>query len=362
MLAKFVSRSSIQTCFPRCIAVRLNANEAVKNVEESEAISPKEIDVNAVSHSKKTEATPHVPRYYISPLLMNRERLQDVLKDVQIEKYDAAKSPDDREWSSQWPVQAPFNPYLVPLPIRMGWAQNNCVMPDKFANLELVKVQNFLHLTPPAIKKHCAKLKQFCTPFPEELKSDVACEKAYPVETHSVDYVFASSTPRTPRARVITKQIRLCNLVLNEHARIKMIKILGDERYDRNTDIATIKVERCPTQQQNKDFCDYVLTALYFESWKKEKWETREKMDDYDYYYWWENSVSHQNLKRALGGSLDEADAMKRGDVAAYRKAVTNIKQEPQPDKPGQITEDRISLLNNYKESVLALLNLKKLQ
>ena len=49
---------------------------------------------------------------------MNRERLQDVLKDVQIEKYDAAKSPDDREWSSQWPVQAPFNPYLVPLPIR----------------------------------------------------------------------------------------------------------------------------------------------------------------------------------------------------------------------------------------------------
>jgi len=41
----------------------------------------------------------------------------------------------------------------------MGFAQNMCVMPDKYANLELIKVQNFLHLTPPAIKQQCEALK-----------------------------------------------------------------------------------------------------------------------------------------------------------------------------------------------------------
>ena len=41
----------------------------------------------------------------------------------------------------------------------MGRAQKRCIPPDKYANLELIKVQNFLHLTPPAIKKDCEALK-----------------------------------------------------------------------------------------------------------------------------------------------------------------------------------------------------------
>lgn len=62
-------------------------------------------------------------------------------------------------------------------------------------------------------------------------------------------------------------QVRLCSLVLNDHARRKMIQLLGKGRYNSETDVATIKVERCPTRKQNSDFINYVLTALYFESW-----------------------------------------------------------------------------------------------
>ena len=45
---------------------------------------------------------------------------------------------------------------------RMGYAQNKCVTPDQYANLELMKVQNFLHLTPPAIEQHCEALRSKC--------------------------------------------------------------------------------------------------------------------------------------------------------------------------------------------------------
>ena len=41
------------------------------------------------------------------------------------------------------------------------------VHPTKWANAELMKIPNFLHLTPPVVKKQCGLLKRFCTPFPE---------------------------------------------------------------------------------------------------------------------------------------------------------------------------------------------------
>jgi len=58
----------------------------------------------------------------------------------------------------------------------------------------------------------------------------------------------------------------LCHLALNAEARRKFIKLL-DTRYDPDTDMVTIEVDRCPVRKQNRDFFDYVLTALYFESW-----------------------------------------------------------------------------------------------
>lgn len=38
-------------------------------------------------------------------------------------------------------------------------SENDGYIPDKYGNLELMKIPNFLHLTPPHIKKQCAALK-----------------------------------------------------------------------------------------------------------------------------------------------------------------------------------------------------------
>ena len=50
-------------------------------------------------------------------------------------------------------------------------------------------------------------LIDFCTPFPDELKSDEMCEKLFPVESHTVDYIAAANTARDDRARTVTKTV-----------------------------------------------------------------------------------------------------------------------------------------------------------
>ena len=46
----------------------------------------------------------------------------------------------DSEWSSVYTRPRPFDPYLIPLPIRMGRAEKDDVMPPAVGNLELMKV------------------------------------------------------------------------------------------------------------------------------------------------------------------------------------------------------------------------------
>ena len=73
-----------------------------------------------------------------------------------------------QDWGSVWPTHRTFQPSAVPLPIRQGATQTKGqITPAKYANPELMKIPNFLHLTPPIIKKQCNKLKEFCTPWPE---------------------------------------------------------------------------------------------------------------------------------------------------------------------------------------------------
>ena len=70
-----------------------------------------------------------------------------------------------------WPTGAPFRHSATPFPVRMGVAKNRVendgVVPDKSINVELLKVSNFLHLTPRHVEKHCQVLQQFCTEWPE---------------------------------------------------------------------------------------------------------------------------------------------------------------------------------------------------
>lgn len=69
------------------------------------------------------------------------------------------KMPVDQDWPSVWPVARVFHPASVPLPLHQGWVVPGASPPGKFANAELMKIPNFLHLTPPAIQRQCAALK-----------------------------------------------------------------------------------------------------------------------------------------------------------------------------------------------------------
>lgn len=67
----------------------------------------------------------------------------------------------NQDWPSVWPGPRSFNANSVPLPIRMGSRPDVLKRPPfkKVGNLELVKIPNFLHLTPKAIENHCAAIK-----------------------------------------------------------------------------------------------------------------------------------------------------------------------------------------------------------
>ena len=71
--------------------------------------------------------------------------------------------PIGQDWTNVWPTANMFKQNAVPLPLRQGAVknmyENDGLPPAKFGNTELMKIPNFLHLTPPHIKKQCAVLK-----------------------------------------------------------------------------------------------------------------------------------------------------------------------------------------------------------
>lgn len=172
----------------------------------------------------------------------------------------------DQDWASVWPGQRTFHPDVVPLPIRQGFPKKRHPIPGKYANAELMKIPNFLHLTPPAVKKHCEALKQFCTEWPTGLETDEDCTQHFPLEVIYSDYCYSSPSIREPLARIVSYKVKVASLTLDEHAKDKLLRLVG-ERYDPKTDEITITADRCPLRQQNKDYAEYLLTAVYNESW-----------------------------------------------------------------------------------------------
>lgn len=70
-----------------------------------------------------------------------------------------------QDWNTVWPTARTFNPNVVPLPMYqsgLGVYNNSAPRKDKFSNLELLKIQNFLHLAPSNVKKQCRAIKKFC--------------------------------------------------------------------------------------------------------------------------------------------------------------------------------------------------------
>lgn len=116
----------------------------------------------------------------------------------------------DQDWGAVWSGPRTFHPSSVPLPLRQGFVKTKTKVlpsPDKFANPELMKIPNFLHLTPPVVKKQCQAIKKFCTPWPVGLETDIDCEEHFPIEYVSTDYCHGLPTIRNPLSRIIALRV-----------------------------------------------------------------------------------------------------------------------------------------------------------
>ncbi|GAB1291445.1 28S ribosomal protein S35, mitochondrial [Apodemus speciosus] len=244
------------------------------------------------------------------------------------------KMDTDQDWPSVYPTAAPFKPSAVPLPVRMGYPVKKGVPMAKEGNLEL--------------------LKYFCTEWPAALDSDEKCEEHFPVEIDTADYVSSGPSIRNPRARAVTLRVKLSSLNLDNHARKKLIKLVG-ERYCKTTDVLTITTDRCPLKRQNCDYAVYLLTVLYHESWKTEEWEKNKTEEDMDEYVWAKSSSESSVLQTLLRMRAAESSAAPSREellgtraVEEYQKCVVRLKNEGESEES----------LAQYKESVKRLLNL----
>ncbi|XP_033629462.1 28S ribosomal protein S35, mitochondrial-like [Asterias rubens] len=262
---------------------------------------------------------------------------------------------EDQDWSNVYPTAAPFKWSAVPLPIRMGYPVKRGIPPHKYGNAELLKIPNFLHLTPPAIKKHCAELKELCTEWPEGLETHADCQRHFPVEVETSDYVFSGLSLRHPDARVVTLKVKLADLPLDKHARWKLIQLAGT-KYNKKTKTLTLVTDRCPVKKQNYDYAMYLFTVLFHEAWITEPWETDITEDDMEEYVW-DLSQSRRSAittlarienKNNLAGDVspeEELKYLKSPEISRYRDAVTTLKN----------TEETHNTLEEYKASVMNL-------
>jgi len=274
-----------------------------------------------------------------------RKHVKDLRKDLVAEFKSEVAAPraatmkPDQDWGNVWPAPRTFHPAVVPLPVRQGVVQTKTlVTPGKWANTELMKIPNFLHLTPPVIKRHCDAIRRFCTPWPRGLELDEDVEKHFPVQTITSDYLNSGSNIRDRRARVVCVKFKLASLSLNKHARDKFIRLLGD-RYDAESDEVTLVSDRCPYRGQNIDYIDYLITALYHESWVREDWEEKGDTDMEDFS--WDMGRVREAVDRIVG-EVDHREA--------FKEAASVLLNEGENEQS----------LRKYKDKVEQLLKLPK--
>lgn len=132
---------------------------------------------------------------------------------------------------------------------------------------------------------------------------------------------------------------------LDEHARDKFLRLV-DNRYDPETDIVTITVDRCPVRKQNFEYAQYLLTALFHESFIVEPWESLKMEADMEYYDW-QNNKSKETVEAILRWGKSETAPIKSTDD--FARSVEKIFNEGENEQN----------LQEYKEEVLKLLELK---
>ncbi|XP_058834848.1 small ribosomal subunit protein mS35 [Topomyia yanbarensis] len=254
----------------------------------------------------------------------------------------------DQDWGAVWPGPKSFNPSVVPLPLRQGYvSKKHQTPPGKFANAELMKIPNFLHLTPPVIKRQCEALKQFCTPWPKGLETEEKMKKHFPLDFITSDYCHALPTIRNPLSRIVTIQLKLESLKLDKHARDKFLRLVGD-RHNADTDVLTLVTDRCPLKKQNYDYAMYLLTALFHESNVVESWEETKSEADMEYYDFQRNrsKVSSESI---LNWGKAEGDVRLNAPLS-YASSVEQLFNDGENEYN----------LSKYKEQTLSLLDLAK--
>lgn len=249
----------------------------------------------------------------------------------------------DQKWV--WSGPRSFQYASVPLPLHQGYVKNaSKAPPSKYANAELMKIPNFLHLTPPTISMQCEALKKFCTPFPKELKTETDQENHFPIRVITSDYVHGLPTIRNPLSRIVTIKFKLSLLNFNERERDKFLRLV-DERYDPQTDEVTITTDRCPIKRQNYDYAIYLLTALYHESKNIEEWEGLKVEADMEKYIW-ENNKSKKSATEILNWNNTSSEIIPPKE---YGESVEALMNEGENDYN----------LNSYKERVTQMLGLQ---
>lgn len=249
----------------------------------------------------------------------------------------------DQDWGNVWPTARTFHPATVPLPIRQGYPATSQATPDKWGNAELMKIPNFLHLTPPVIERQCEALKKFCSAWPSGLETPEKQEKHFPVTVAKSTYLHSSPSIRDPKARIVTYKVSLKSLNLDYHGRDKLLRLVGD-RYDPATDCLTLVADRCPLSQQNYDYCRYLLTVLYTESMKTEPWEHEKELVDRELYIW-EGSPSQAALKTIVEAKEEQTS---EEVLKEYEQVVTDIHNEG---------ED-VTTVARYREAVLKVIGM----
>uniref|UniRef100_A0A4W5MT74 Mitochondrial ribosomal protein S35 n=1 Tax=Hucho hucho TaxID=62062 RepID=A0A4W5MT74_9TELE len=262
-------------------------------------------------------------RHEISP---DNLPIKPIVRNVGDPRTD--RMPVDQDWTAVYPAAAPFRQGSVPLPVRMGFPVKRGVPPEKKGNLELIKIPNFLHLTPiSTVKKHLDIISHFLGLWPSALDTDAKYDEHFPVKVKSKDYVSAGTSLRNPSARIVHLRVKLSSLNLDDHARKKMVKLVG---------------ESCPVRQQNYDYAMYLLT-------KVEALESEKTVADMEYSPSQKNALSTLVLMRVAGeGEAVREELLGKPEVQEYRDSVTRLKNERESE--GSVLQ--------YREAVTKLLNL----
>ena len=88
-------------------------------------------------------------------------------------------------------------------------------------------------------------LVRFCTAWPAGLDTEEDVEEHFPITLTYSDYLNSSSSVRDRRSRIVQIRINIKALPLDDHARDKLIRLVG-ERYNEETGEILLVSDRCP--------------------------------------------------------------------------------------------------------------------